>query len=182
MTVENVVNYVMNTMHNTNKAVLRDMLNGLVAENSSGMEIPNGEEVKWLDPYRASRNMGMYMFFGVSNESDESALSQLRKLKIGPNFSLNGNGITNQNSAILPTPDKTKIIAANGKWYNSNGQSYKVNMVPDKKEATYYAFDLNFEIKLKESTLFDLCDAVRKTANSDLNYYPSELPEVILSL
>lgn len=64
------------------------------------------------------------MFYGMH---------RLAEVKTGENFEFKGN------TGFLPAPDKKYILGATGRWYDSEGNSYVLQEVPDKVNATYYA-------------------------------------------
>lgn len=69
-------------------------------------------------------------------------MNYLKKIILGPNFSLNGDG----NCAYIefPTPNPEYITGADGKWYSvTTGTSYEPNKLPDDTADTYVAVNPN---------------------------------------
>lgn len=97
----------------------------------------------------------------------------LKKVTVGTNFSINGDGTntTAANKLILPTPSADYITGADGMWYNVIGESFVPNGAKDKTAETYYAsYDIvtHLDVLLKNGNLIDVAKAIReKTGNVD---------------
>lgn len=99
----------------------------------------------------------------------------LKWIKLGPNFSVNGDG-TNTNAEyklILPTPSTDYIEGADGNWYTLNGDSFAPTEAKDRTAETYYAsYDLvaDIDVIVKNGSMIDAAKAIREK-NGTTNYY-----------
>lgn len=66
---------------------------------------------------------------------------RLREIKIGENFSFNGDGTNTiaENRGVFRTPTSNYISGTDGNWYNEVGTAFAPVDVPDKTAGTYYA-------------------------------------------
>jgi len=66
---------------------------------------------------------------------------RLKKIKIGENFSFNGDGTNTikENVAVFRTPSSIYISGADGYWYGESGEAFLAADIPDKTAGTYYA-------------------------------------------
>lgn len=76
--------------------------------------------------------------------------NNLRRVLLGSKFNFKGSGST---SCVLPTPSKTYIDGADGKWYAFRGEIYAPAKVPSLTAAIYYA-----------------SEALAKAARIDINF------------
>lgn len=76
--------------------------------------------------------------------------NNLRRILLGSKFNFKGSGST---SCTLPTPSKTYIDGADGKWYALRGEIYTPAEVPSLTAAAYYA-----------------SEALAKAARIDINF------------
>ena len=110
--------------------------------------------------------------------------NNLRKVKIGKNFSINGDG-TNTTASykfILPTPSSDYIEGADGNWYTFNGEKYAPNEVKDRTAETYYAsYDMlaDLDAIVKNGSLLDTANAIRQLTGSTERYKPSEFKDAL---
>lgn len=113
--------------------------------------------------------------------------NNLKKVIIGPNFSINGDG-TNTTASyklILPTPSTDYIEGADGMWYTFNGESYAPNAVKDRTAETYFAsYDIvaNSDVIVKNSVLLNTASAIREKNGTTNKYTPSQFSDAILAL
>lgn len=111
----------------------------------------------------------------------------LKWIKLGPNFAINGDG-TNANAEyklILPTPSTDNIEEADGNWYAFNGDSFAPNAIPDRTANTYYSsYDavVNSDVILKNSVLLNIASAIKEKNGTTTKYHPSQFAEAIRSL
>lgn len=75
----------------------------------------------------------MYKMFGGT--------IRLNEIKIGENFSFNGNGTNTieENKAVFRTQSSSYITGADGKWYNEMGIAFAPANIPDKTAGIYSA-------------------------------------------
>lgn len=110
--------------------------------------------------------------------------NNLRKVKVGANFSINGDG-TNTTASykfILPTPSSDYIEGADGYWYTFNGEKYAPNEVKDRTVETYYAsYDMitDLDAIVKNGSLLDTANAIRQLTGSSERYKPSEFKDAL---
>lgn len=110
--------------------------------------------------------------------------NNLRKVKVGANFSINGDG-TNTTASykfILPTPSSDYIEGADGYWYTFNGEKYAPNGIKDKTEETYYAsynMITDLDAIVKNGSLLDAANAIRHLTGSSERYKPSEFKKAL---
>lgn len=110
--------------------------------------------------------------------------NNLRKVKVGANFSINGDG-TNTTASykfILPTPSSDYIEGADGYWYTFNGEKYAPNGVKDRTVETYYAsYDMitDLDAIVKNGSLLDAANAIRHLTGSSERYKPSEFKKAL---
>lgn len=110
--------------------------------------------------------------------------NNLKKVKIGSKFAINGDGTntTAANKLILPTPS---IEGADGNWYDVSGDAYAPNAIQDRTEETYYASyplvaDLN--VVVKNGSLIDTARAIREKNGTTNKYEPSEFGDAIRAI
>lgn len=113
--------------------------------------------------------------------------NNLKKVTLGPNFSINGDGTNTAaaNKLILPTPSTDYIPGADGNWYTFNGDSYAPNAVKDKTAETYYAsFDAvaDVDVFVKNGSLIDTAKAIREKNGTTTHYTPAEFGVAIRAL
>lgn len=113
--------------------------------------------------------------------------NNLKKVTLGPNFSINGDGTNTAagNKLILPTPSTDYISGADGMWYTINGDSYAPNGVKDRTKETYYAsFDIvaDLDIIVKNGNLIDAARAIREKNGTTNRYTPSEFGAAIRAI
>lgn len=110
--------------------------------------------------------------------------NSLRKVKVGANFSINGDG-TNTTASykfILPTPSSDYIEGADGYWYTFNGEKYAPNEVKDRTVETYYAsYDMitDLDAVIKNGSLLDAANAIRHLTGSSERYKPSDFKKAL---
>lgn len=112
--------------------------------------------------------------------------NNLKKVKVGPNFSINGDGTntTAANKAVLPTPSADYIAGADGNWYGFNGDSYAPNAMKDRTAETYYAsYDIvaDLDVVVKNGSIIDIAKAIRDLNGSTDKLTISEMGEAIRS-
>ena len=113
--------------------------------------------------------------------------NNLKKITLGPKFSINGDG-TNTSATkklIFPTPSATYIQEADGKWYDIEGNSYAPDGMLDKTAKTYYAvlseaFDSDtVPVMVNRGSLTKVAHALRKktgkTGKMKLNSFSEEI-------
>ena len=113
--------------------------------------------------------------------------NNLKKVKIGPNFSINGNGsnTTAANKAILPTPSTDYIEGADGMWYAFNGEPHAPNAIKDKTAETYfasYALCADQDIIVKNGSMIDAAKAIREKNGATDHYTPAQFGAAIRAL
>lgn len=113
--------------------------------------------------------------------------NKLKKVKVGPNFSINGDGTNTTVSYkfTLPTPSSDYIEGADGYWYTLNGERYETTGVKDKTAETYYAsYDLiaDEDVVVKNGSMLATAKAIRNANMSDNKYKPSQFAEAIEEL
>lgn len=118
------------------------------------------------------------MFYSCNN---------LKKVTVGPNFSINGDGTNTAaaNMAILPTPSTDYIEGADGMWYTFNGDAYAPNAMKDRTAETYYAsYDIvaDMDVICKNGSLIDTAKAIREKSGATTQYTPSEFGTAIRAL
>lgn len=110
--------------------------------------------------------------------------NNLKKVKLGENFSINGDG-TNTTASykfILPTPSSDYIEGADGYWYTLNGDRYETNGVKDKTAEIYYAsynLIVDEDIIIKNGNMLETAKAIRTVNKSENKYKPSQFAEAI---
>lgn len=110
--------------------------------------------------------------------------NNLRKVTVGENFSINGDG-TNTTASykfILPTPSSDYIEGADGYWYTFNGEKFAPNEVKDRTVETYYAsYDMlaDLDAIVKNGSLLDTANAIRQLTGSSERYKPSEFKDAL---
>ena len=113
--------------------------------------------------------------------------NNLKKITLGPKFSINGDG-TNTSATkklIFPTPSATYIQEADGNWYDIEGNSYAPDGMLDKTAKTYYAvlseaFDSDtVPVMVNRGSLTKVAHALRKktgkTGKMKLNSFSEEI-------
>lgn len=113
--------------------------------------------------------------------------NNLKKITLGPKFSINGDG-TNTSATkrlIFPTPSATYIQEADGNWYDIEGNSYAPDGMLDKTAKTYYAvlseaFDSDtIPVMVNRGSLTKVAHALRKktgkTGKMKLNSFSEEI-------
>jgi surface protein len=113
--------------------------------------------------------------------------NNLKKVKLGPNFSINGDGTntTTGNKLILPTPSTDYITGADGNWYAFNGDPYAPNAIQDKTAETYFAsFPLcqNEDVIVKNGSLIDVAKAIKEKNGATDKYTPAQFGAAIRAL
>ena len=113
--------------------------------------------------------------------------NNLKKVSVGPNFAVNGNGsnTTAANKLILPTPSTDYIEGADGNWYAFNGDPYAPNAIPDKTADTYFAsFPLcqNEDVIVKNGSLIDTAKAIKEKNGATAKYTPAQFGAAIRAL
>ena len=113
--------------------------------------------------------------------------NNLKKVTVGPNFSINGNGSNTiaANKAILPTPSATYIAGADGNWYTFVGDSYAPNAMKDKTAETYYASPVmvyDADVIVKNGSLIDTAKAIREKNGATTHYTPAQFGAAIRTL
>lgn len=113
--------------------------------------------------------------------------NNLKKVTVGPNFSINGNGsnTTAANKAILPTPATDYIEGADGNWYTFNGEAYAPNAMKDKTAETYYASPVmvyDADVIVKNSSLIDTAKAIREKNGKTTHYTPAQFGAAIRAM
>ena len=113
--------------------------------------------------------------------------NNLKKVTVGKNFSVNGNGsnTTAANKAILPTPSATYIDGADGNWYTFNGDTYAPNAMKDKTAETYYAsygMVADADVIVKNGSLIDAAKAIREKNGATTHYTPAQFGAAIRAI
>jgi surface protein len=113
--------------------------------------------------------------------------NNLKKVKLGPNFSINGDGTntTAGNKLVLPTPSTDYITGADGNWYAFNGDPYAPNAIQDKTAETYFAsFPLcqNEDVIVKNGSLIDVAKAIKEKNGATAKYTPAQFGAAIRAL
>ena len=111
----------------------------------------------------------------------------LKWVKIGENFSVNGDGTntTEEYKLVFPTPSTDYIDGADGMWYTINGESYSPTDIPDKTANTYYSsygVVADMDVIVKNRDLLNAAQAIREKNGTTNRYMPSEFGEAILAL
>ena len=146
------------------------------------------------DPYRADdyetyTGNSMFGFFGHDSEEEGVNMKNLRKIKVGENFSFNGDG-TSIDVATLPTIDTTIFTESDNNWYRWNGKdlvAHSPSQPANLTAATYYVTkelalenDKNLAL-INNGTLIKTANSLRKIGLSG-KFLPSAFPELILGL
>lgn len=111
----------------------------------------------------------------------------LKWIKLGPNFAVNGDG-TNTNAEyklILPTPSTDYIEGADGNWYTFTGQDYTPNTIPDRTYNTYYASKnliRDLSVQVNNGTILDIVEAVREKVPNLEPTLLSDLDDIIRNI
>lgn len=110
--------------------------------------------------------------------------NNLKKVKVGPNFSINGDGTntTAANKAILPTPSTDYIEGADGMWYAFNGEPHAPNAIKDKTAETYfasYALCADQDIIVKNGSMIEAAKAIREKNGTTDHYTPAQFGAAI---
>lgn len=113
--------------------------------------------------------------------------NNLKKVTVGPNFSVNGDGTntTAANKATLPTPSSTYIPGADGNWYTFNGDAYAPTAMKDKTAETYYAsynMVADMDVIIKNGSLIDAAKAIREKKGGTDHYTPAQFGAAIRSI
>lgn len=111
----------------------------------------------------------------------------LKWIKLGPNFAINGDGTNTvaDNKLILPTPDPAYIDGADGLWYTLVGDSYSPTEIPDRTANTYYSSysgAANVDVIVKNGSLIDIAKAIREKNGATTNYTPAQFGAAIRAL
>ena len=113
--------------------------------------------------------------------------NNLKKITLGPKFSINGDGTNTSATKKLtfPTPSATYIQEADGNWYDIEGNSYAPDGMLDKTAKTYYAvlseaFDSDtVPVMVNRGSLTKVAHALRKktgkTGKMKLNSFSEEI-------
>ena len=102
----------------------------------------NADET-YIDSNTGEATYGMWRFFGVKCDNDtieDMPTRTLKILKLGSNFSFNGNGnnTTGKNYATLFTPDAIYIANSEGCWFKEDETICSYDQIPNLTEGTYY--------------------------------------------
>lgn len=113
--------------------------------------------------------------------------NNLKKVMVGPNFAVNGNGsnTTTANKAVLPTPSTDYIEGADGMWYTFIGDSFAPNAMKDKTAETYYASPVmvyDADVIVKNGSLIDAAKAIREKNGAAAHYTPAQFGAAIRAL
>lgn len=113
--------------------------------------------------------------------------NNLKKVKVGPNFSVNGDGTntTAANKTVLPTPSTDYIAGADGNWYAFNGEAFAPNAIKDKTAETYfasYALCADQDIIVKNGSMIDTAKAIREKNGANDHYTPAQFGAAIRAL
>ena len=155
----------------------------------SGFDTRNASE-SYKDPYRGDdytsyTGVAMQGFFGVDSSEGGTNMQRVVKIKVGKNFSFNGDGSATV-PAILPTIDTAIFTDSDGKWYDAAGVGYEPNAVPNLFAAIYYASPSDAakageeRVSVKNGTMLKTANAIRENGEY-VNIIPSEFSEKIRS-
>jgi surface protein len=113
--------------------------------------------------------------------------NNLKKVTLGPNFAINGNGSNTSaaNKLILPTPSTDYIESADGNWYSIGGTSYTPSGIPDRTACIYFASRKlieDLDVIIPNKVLLDIAAALREVNGSTNKYKPENFSEAILAL
>lgn len=113
--------------------------------------------------------------------------NNLKKVTLGPNFAINGNGSNTSaaNKLILPTPSTDYIEGADGNWYSIGGTSYTPSGIPDRTACVYFASRKlieDLDVIIPNKVLLDIAAALREVSGSTNKYKPENFSEAILAL
>ena len=136
----------------------------------------NNIEASWYNGHQTTTLQNMFL-----------SCNNLKKVKLGPNFSINGDGTntTAANKLILPTPSTDYIAGADGNWYAFNGDPYAPNAIPDRTADIYFAsFPLcqDQDVIVKNGSMIDTAKAIREKNGTTTKYNPSQFGEAIRAL
>ena len=111
----------------------------------------------------------------------------LKWIKLGPNFAINGDGTntTAEYKLILPTPSTDYIDGADGMWYTFNGDAYEPAGIPDRTANTYYAsygMVADVDVIVKNGSLIDAAKAIREKNGVTDHYTPAQFGAAIRAL
>ena len=107
----------------------------------------------------------------------DDEINSLKKVILGKNFSFNGDGLTDTNNAIVPTPSGSM-------WYNASGEPFAPKDVPDGINATYFSnrADIDRDVLVKYGTLTHVADAIRDKCDISSEISVSEYATEIMSI
>lgn len=111
----------------------------------------------------------------------------LKWIKLGPNFAVNGDGSNTvaANKLILPTTDPAYIDGADGNWYTLNGDSFAPTEAKDKTAETYYAsygIVADMDVIVKNGSMIDAAKAIREKNGTTNRYNPTQFGAAIRAL
>ena len=114
---------------------------------------------------------------------------RLKKLILGEKFSFDGNGsISGTSKAFtMPTPSANYVDAADGKWYDVNGNAIAPSAIPNRTFGVYYSTpraaeeDANKMVLVKKGNLMRTAAAIRIKLGSTKGYTHEEFADAILS-
>ena len=176
-----------NTSNGKSFSVMFSHCVSMIELDVSGFDTRNASE-SYKDPYRGKdyesyTGVAMQGFFGLDSSEVGTNMQHVAKIKIGENFSFNGDGSATV-PALLPTIDTAIFTDADGKWYDAAGAGYSVDGVPNLTAATYYATsNLAAEageerVSVKTGTLVGAANAIRESKYVG-NFRPSEFANEI---
>lgn len=113
--------------------------------------------------------------------------NNLRKVTLGNNFAVNGDGTNTAaaNMLTLPTPSTDYIEGADGVWYTFNGDSYVPNAIPDRPNNTFYASYTavaDMDVIVKNGSLIETARAIREKNGATDQYTPAQFGGAIRSM
>lgn len=108
----------------------------------------------------------------------------LKWIKLGPNFAINGDGTntTAEYKLILPTPDPAYIDGADGLWYVFNGDSFDPAGIPDRTANTYYSnysSVADADVIVKNGSLISTAKAIKEKNGTTDRYTPAQFGQAI---
>lgn len=113
--------------------------------------------------------------------------NNLKKVKLGENFAINGDGSNTiaANKLVLPTPSSTYIPGADGNWRTKDYTVYAPNGIPDLTEEVYYA-SINLVDELPvivpNGVLKGIAEAIRTKNGTENKYKVEDIEAAILEL
>lgn len=171
----------------SNGKAFAEMFSGcqsLIKLDVSSFDTRNADDA-YIDPIRGSAvTNAMANMFGQKTYKEDGSVEpwswmySLAEIKLGVNFSLDGEGKC-EVPAVLPEINTEVFPDADGKWYDAAGAGYSVNGVPNLTASTYYA-TANLSAKageervtVKTRTLVGTANAIRESKYVG-NFRPSE--------